>query len=297
MEESQREAIKLTLKGLLIITLFVGALLLLVLPLTKGKNSSTYEEIFFSGNYYRYNYFYEREEIGQLTAEDGFPEIIKPFAILACILLPVGSLTIFPSKRNERINENIQRIMNRIIAITFFYSGILGLTAALMFFSFKNNNYVIGQFTFTLIFGLITYIIVFLTGLVRSVGKIRFQEEIKLEREKEQRLTRMAEIIVYNYQMEEFEKRFLEKFRKEIAIEEVHVVFREVLKIYLRTDLRTNDAGEIAKPFIYLANTKELEIIQDSVRNIVNPLRREKAQKLVDIIIQNLNHEKTINLE
>ncbi|HUU79090.1 MAG TPA: hypothetical protein VMX55_12150 [candidate division Zixibacteria bacterium] len=297
MEESQIEVIKLTLKGLLIMALFIGALLILFLPLTKGENSSTYEEIFFSGNYYRYYYFYEREEFGQLTVEDGYPEAIKLFTILACILLPIGCLTLFPSKRNERIKENIQRIMDRIIAITFFYSGILGSTAVLMFFNYKSNNYVIGQLTFATIFGLITYIIVFLTGLIKSVGKIKFQEEIKQEREKERRLIRIAEIIVYNYQMEEFEKKFLEKFREEIAIEKVHVVFREVLKIYLRTDLRTNDTKEIAKPFIYLANTKELEIIKDSVRNIVNPLRREKAQKLIDIIIQNLNHEKTMNLE
>lgn len=294
MKESYKEAIKLALKGLITVTLFIGALLILVLPLTKGENSSTYEEIFFSGNYYRYNYFYEREEVGQLTVVDGYPEAIKPFTILACALLPIGCLTIFPSKRNERIKENIQKIMNRIKAITFFYSGILGLTAVLMFFNYKNNNYVIGQFTFASIFGLITYIIVFLTGLVKSVGKIRFQEEIKLEREKEQRLTRMAEIIVYNYQMEDFEEKFLEKFREDIPKEEVHIIFREVLKIYLRTDLRTNEAKDIAKPFIHLADRKALEIIQNSIRNIVNPLRREKAQKLVDIIIQNLNEKKIL---
>lgn len=286
MKITNEELIRAVLIVGILLVSFIGGLLVFFLPLAKGSGYYFYEEIYFNGRYYRQYSSTENVEIGYFTKEDGFSEAIQPFLILSLILFSFGVLIFYPWKRDERINEKFQRIMIRIFSVNLLFSGIFGSIALMLFLNFRENNFPFGKLTFVSIFGLITYLGILLIGIVKSFGKARFKHEIDLARNANTRLTGFAEIIVHNYQMEEFEERFLEKFKREILQEEVHKLFREVLKIYLRTDLRTNEANDIAKPFIYLADEKTLEIMQNYIQNIFNPLRREKAQKIITLILE-----------
>ena len=286
MKETNKEILNVILKVGSLLVLFIGGLLVFFLPLAKGSGYYYYEEVYFNGRYYKLILSTENVEIGFLSAEDGFSEAIQPFLILAFILFLLGALAFYPWERDERINEMLQRIMIRTFSINLFLSGVFGTIAFMLFFNFKERDFPFGKLTFFSIFGLVTFMLILIVGTVKSFRKARFKHEIELKRNAGARLTRIAEIIVHNYQMEEFEKRFLEKFKGEIQQEEVHKLFREVLKIYLRTDLRTNEAKDIAKPFIYLADEKELEIMQNSIQNIFNPLRKEMAQKIIKLVLE-----------
>lgn len=251
---------------------FIGSFIFF--PIAVNEGPSHFFWIFLSGRW-TYDEYGQDMEVGTL-GEIGFPKFIMAFLILGTIgavffswLLRVIDLE--KLKGRIRLRLEIVRTSRILLSIT----NTLGFVGA---FYFRKNILLLANpttgFYIAMVYFTIYAILGFVTAFFVPVKHAGDERSITIQN--------LAEIIVHDPLMTDFEEIFKQDFQAVVAKDEILQLFDRVINEKMLVEELTNDYELMAKPFslVYANQINDFKEITDSYSKD----KRAIAENLIEVI-------------